>query len=58
MPPDRQKGPGLPAGLFKNSLLLWQERYKAERPDSPAKPVAPKKIRPPKKKGRRAGRPR
>ena len=46
------------AGLFKNSLRLWQERFKAQRPEGPAEPVAPKKLKPPRKKCRRAGRPR
>jgi hypothetical protein len=58
MPSDGPKDPALTPGLFKNSLRLWQERYKALRTEAPAEPVPPKKIKPPRKKGRGAGRPR
>jgi hypothetical protein len=38
------------AGLFKNSLLGWRERYKAQRPEGRAEPVAPKKLKPPRRR--------
>ncbi len=62
MPADRQKDPPLTAdekhltGLFKNSLLGWRERFRAQRPEGPAEPVAPKRLKRPRKKGRRAAR--
>jgi hypothetical protein len=45
-------------GLFKNSLLGWRDRFQAERPEGPAEPVPPKKLKPPRRRGRGGARPR
>jgi hypothetical protein len=65
MPADGQNEPALTgdekqtADLFKNSLLGWRERFRAQRPEGPAEPVAPKKLKPPKRRRNRgAARPR
>jgi hypothetical protein len=58
MPAEGQKEAGLTPGVFKNSLKLWRERYKALRPQGPAEQVHPKKLKLPRKKVRRACRPR
>jgi hypothetical protein len=49
----------LPAALFKNSLRLWQARWKAQQADAqqsevPAAPDAPSRLRSRAKKGRKA----
>ncbi len=56
MPADGQNDPVLTAdekhmtGLFKNSLLGWRERFRAQRPEGPAESVDPKKLKPPRRR--------
>jgi hypothetical protein len=52
----RQPLPTPEPALFKNSLRLWQERWKAQQGDTQAPPVLRRKMTPKPRRNRRPSR--